>query len=169
MADTIPKSPLERFPDYVQAIGMITIEMCNLEAALCHLLDAILRTDEGTAGSLFFSPKTTAGRLDMLKNISGRNLQPKDSQRVRGLVKRAEKLLRKRNDVVHEIWGVSRDRTKVMRIPLPYDEPKTVDLKDLTRDIVDLRILSNDVDTLTKALRSRPHYAVNVGYGIGSD
>jgi hypothetical protein len=131
----IPRSPLEGFPDYLRAIGMITVELCNLEAALCHLLDSILRTNEQTAGCLFFSPKTTAGRLDMVLNVSEHVLQAAEHAKVKGLVKRADKLLRKRNDVVHEIWGVSRDHSQVLRIPLPYGEPKPVQLDDLTRVI----------------------------------
>jgi hypothetical protein len=88
---------------------------------------------------------------------------------VKGLIKRADKLLRKRNDVVHEIWGVSRDRSQVLRIPLPYGDPVPVKLDDLTRDIGDLRTLSNDVDALTVVLRDRPHYAINLLDRIGPE
>ena len=165
----IPQSPLERFPDYVKAIGMTTIELCNLEAAVCHLFGAILRFDEPIAGSIFSSPKTTAGRLDMVRNLAAQAVKQKilsqdDAKTIKELVARADKLLRKRNDVVHEMWGVSRDLTKVMRIPLPYGEPTPVTLESLTRNIADLRILWTELDKLSHRLRLRSlhHYHVEI-------
>jgi hypothetical protein len=46
-------SPLEKFPDHVRAIGMITVEMSTLEASLSHLLGAALGLDEPTSSALF--------------------------------------------------------------------------------------------------------------------
>jgi hypothetical protein len=171
----LPQSPLERFPEYVKAIGTTTIELCNLEAALCHLFGAIVRFDEPLAGSIFFSPKTTAGRLDMVLNLTAQAVKQKalsqdDAKIIKALVARADKLLRKRNDVVHEMWGVSRDFTKVMRIPPPYGEPRPVTLESLTRNIADLRILCTELDKLSHGLRLRSlqHYHIDITYSFGA-
>jgi hypothetical protein len=149
----IPQSALESFPDYVNAIGMITIEMGGLEAAVCQLFCAILDVAEPAGGSLFFSPRTTAGRLDMVVNFAERVLPDHVFDQVEELIKRAERLLQKRNDVVHEIWGIAPDKKTVMRIPLPHGNPKPVSLQSLTNQIEALRVLSSEIDQLTRALR----------------
>jgi hypothetical protein len=172
MTDIKPRvSPLERFPDHVRAIGMITIEMCNLEASLCHLLGAILAIEEPLAGALFFSPKTTRGRIEMLENVLD-ELASGPPLKVAGvLVKRANKILNKRNDVVHEIWGVSKDRTEVFRITPPYKKPRAVPLVELTQIINSLRRLADEVEALSSTIRvvqrSHSHYIVNVTCGEG--
>jgi hypothetical protein len=172
MTEAKPRvSPLERFPDHVRAIGSITIEMCTLEASLCHLLGAVLGIEEPLAGALFFSPKTTRGRIEMLENVIDELALGPPLKAVRDLVKRANKILNKRNDVVHEIWGVSKDRAEVFRITPPYREPRAVPLNELTQIIASLRRLADEIETLAGTLRivQRPHshYIVNITYGVG--
>jgi hypothetical protein len=162
-------SPLERFPDHTKAIGMITVEMGTLEAALCHLLGAFLCVDERMAGALFFSQKSTRGRIEMMENIITELVTGPPRRDADRIMEKANKLLGKRNDVVHQLWGVSMDHFEVMRIPLPYGDPRPVPLTELTQLVSSLRALSDEVESLTSALwltqRSTSNYCINITYG----
>jgi len=167
------KSPLEKFPDYVHTIGMLAIEMGNLEAVFVQLLAAILWTSEGTAAAILMTPKSTRARLDMVTNIATETLPKEGSEIVNKLVKQAIAILNKRNDIIHEIWGTSKDFSEVVRIPPPYGEPKHVPLNELTNDVERLRTLADEVHTfrliVEYEIRFRPHYQINVFYQISPE
>ncbi len=147
--------------------------MGTLEAALCHLLGAILCVDEKMAGALFFSQKSTRGRVEMMENVIAELMTGAARREADKIIEKANKLLGKRNDVVHQLWGVSRDRSTVMRIPLPYGDPKPVPLAELAQLVSSLRALSDDVESLTSALwltqRATSHYLINITYGLPPD
>src|SRR5258708_31620922 len=107
------RSPLEGCPDHAKAIGMITVEMGTLEAALCHLLGAILCVDEKMAGALFFSQKSTRGRVEMMENVIAELMTGAARREADKIIEKANKLLGKRNDVVHQLSRASRDRSPV--------------------------------------------------------
>ena len=51
------QSVLERFPDHVKAIGMINVEVANLDIHLGFLFAVILRSDSLSGGKFFSRPK----------------------------------------------------------------------------------------------------------------
>ena len=48
--------PLERYPEHVQAIGMIALETVSLETELASLFSRMLRMPRKSASAIFFSP-----------------------------------------------------------------------------------------------------------------
>jgi len=157
-----PVSPLEKFPDHVRAIGMITIEMGILEAGFVHVLAAILQTSEAVGAAILFSPKSTRARLDIIDNVANELLPVPHATLVHNIVKRGLTMLGKRNEFVHEVWGVSRDRKQVMRIPPPYGEPKAVELSELTRTLEEIRDLSDEVQRVRCLLSDPQHRDKNL-------
>jgi hypothetical protein len=166
----VGSSPLVKFPEHVHAIGMLTIEMGNLEVMFVQLLGTILRVPESMAAAILVTPRSTRSRLDIVVNVSAEVLSEKNLESVKGLVKRAIAILGKRNDIVHDFWAVSTDRTEVMQIPAPYGKPKPIRLGDLNLDIERLRRLADDVlefrVRLYREMQMSPHYEVDIAYKI---
>jgi hypothetical protein len=159
-----PYSPLERFPEHVKAIGMITIELGILEVMFTKLLSAILRTDEATGAIILMSTKSTRARLDIVLHTAKYLLAPEEFEAVKDVIKRGGKSLNKRNEFIHETWGISPGTDHVMRIPSPYGDPRQIKLAELTGEVEHLRHLSDQVSILAASLRSRPHYRVNISH-----
>lgn len=111
------RSPLDKFPEYTQAIGLIIVEMGVLEASCVHLLASLLRTTETVANSLLMTPQSTRARLDIIKSVSTKLLPVDSAREVSDTISKCEKALNKRNSIVHGIWG-AREKT-VFLIPIP--------------------------------------------------
>ena len=70
MAKTaLPQSTLERFPDHVKAIGMISIEIGNLEMVLGDLLAALLMIPSFLGQAVYMTPRAAIARVDVLDNV----------------------------------------------------------------------------------------------------
>jgi len=172
-ARTVRRSPLARFADHVHAIGMVTVEMGNLELMFVHLLGTMLHIPEATAAAILVTPRATRSRLEVITNVAAEVLSKEQSRSVDRLAKKAIAILGKRNEIVHDFWGVSKDRTEVMRSPHPYGEPKPVKLTDLNQDIDRLRRLADEVldfsQRLADEMQLSPHCKVDVTHKIGPE
>jgi hypothetical protein len=60
------RSPLERRPKFVKAIGMISIENSSLEVLLAELFAALLGIHGEFGILIYFTPKAAIPRLDMI-------------------------------------------------------------------------------------------------------
>jgi hypothetical protein len=143
-------SHLVHFPDYVHAIGMMVVEMTSLEVMLGDLLAALSGLLDGQAHQIYFSPKTTMARLDMLTNLVECDAFGKFPEITKGtyaITKRAKALMDKRHGVIHAHWYVSYDDQMVGRIRPPFHGEtggEDVKLEDLTRLVNDTRQLTRD-------------------------
>jgi hypothetical protein len=63
------RSILANRPDYVEAIGMISIELANLEMHLGGLLGALLHISPRIGRIIYLSPRAAIGRLTVLENV----------------------------------------------------------------------------------------------------
>lgn len=158
------RSPLERFPEHVRAIGMITIEMGTLEASCVHLLAAILRTTETVADAILTTPQSTRARLEIVKSVSDKLLREEDANKISTLMNKCDDALNKRNYIVHSVWGS--DGTDVIVIPLPKGKIRKVTVQELLQQIDSLRRLADKVKELTNNLAFRPHYSVNITHNF---
>jgi hypothetical protein len=64
-----PYSPLIDYPDHVMAIGMISIELGNLETMLGELLGSLLHISPHNGRLIYLSPQSGFGRLAILENL----------------------------------------------------------------------------------------------------
>jgi hypothetical protein len=131
----LPGSMMEKHPEYVQAIGMISIEVANLEIALADLLAALLHIDRHFGRVVYLTPQITLGRLSILQNVADDHLvEPHDY--LKKVIDEARRLIIKRHEYIHEVWGTAPDAPKqVVRQRLPQRDPhppKPVSLKELT-------------------------------------
>jgi hypothetical protein len=63
------QSPLERHPRYVRAIGMITVEITNLEIFLGEMLSVLLRIPPDIGRTVYLTPRAASARLEILEKV----------------------------------------------------------------------------------------------------
>ena len=74
-------SRLEKHPEFVQAIGMISIENANLEAQMARLFSRALFIPMHVGFAIYLTPKSAIARLE---NISERNQGRATPERIGG-------------------------------------------------------------------------------------
>ncbi len=142
---------MERHPDIVKAIGMISVEMGNLEIFLGDMLGALLHIDRVVGRTVYLTPKSAYGRIEILKNVVAQSMIEGTDLRkaAESLISRGETVIGKRHEFMHEAWGLSEeDQTTVVRRRLPFTtrtKSKPVTLEELRRLIQDIRELAHDV------------------------
>lgn len=164
-----PFSPLEGYPEHVRAIGMISIEIANLETSLGELLGSLLHISVENGRLVYLSPQSAMGRLAILENLSsdGKNLFKKGSTAAKNLdslIGRSKALIGKRHDIIHHSWGTasrqSEEHVASRKLPFTSRKPlKLMALADLERLISDIRVLNGDVmDASASNYASWPPY-----------
>ncbi len=145
------QSFLERHPEHVKAIGMIAVEMANLELLLSRLLGALLDINQATAEAIYYSPQATGPRLAIVENVVGELLKGapqalKDLQKILG---RARGYQGKRNTHIHNLWGLHHETGEVASSSPPKGKPKPVPIKELNDLVRRLRELATEVHEIT--------------------
>jgi hypothetical protein len=159
------QSTLDAFPDHVKAIGMISIEIANLEFALGDLLGAVLHIRPDFARTIYQTPNAGMGRLAILDNaIDDALIKDSDGHKhLRSITKAAKALMGQRHEMIHDAWGTAEeDRTKIMRRAVPFRDTrpaKPVALADLTDMVTRIRALGERARAATvKAYQEWPPY-----------
>jgi hypothetical protein len=138
------RSILVNHPDYVSALGMITIEVANLEICLGRLLGAILNVEESIGQIIYLTPKSAFGRLEIIENLVSGIMEP-GSEGVRHLESitgKAKSILGKRHKLIHALWGSPNEGVSIYSLPID-DKTKAepVSLTSLNEIIRDIRNL----------------------------
>jgi hypothetical protein len=174
------QSVLERHPDHVQAIGMISIEQANLDVMLSELLAAILDVPPLLGQALLLTPQSATAKSYMLRNVAkvafptyplasvGPDLldvtkatnesRERDRKRVEAIAERAKTIAGKRNNVIHELWGIDQATLAVTRrqMPLRSGTPRTLVPIEMLNDIIrDIRQLITETVALTREFIAR--------------
>jgi hypothetical protein len=123
-------SYLEDKPEYVRAIGMVSIENGNLETALADLLGAVLAIRGDVARAIFFAPRAAILRIEILEAATETRLRPKGPQdkfhenesrkaealrKIRSLIGKAKAAVGQRHNVMHDTWGIEIETSEVFR------------------------------------------------------
>lgn len=150
------QSMLERYPEHVKAIGMIAVEMTNVEVLLADLLGAMLNLRRPIAEAIYFSPQSTGPRLSIVKNAAKSALTPDMAKIVIDLTEEARSCQNTRNDLLHDSWGIDAATSKITRrkLPLHQHKGKVADIKALERLVMDLRHLATDIHLTIPRLHS---------------
>src|SRR6266852_2707826 len=95
-------------PDHVHAIGMVTIELANLEIALGGLLGALLHVSPDVGRLVYLTPLTGFGRIAVIENLVAATLREgsKGRRLIDGLLERSKAIMGKRHNLIHGAWGV---------------------------------------------------------------
>jgi hypothetical protein len=167
------ESTLEKHPDHVKAIGMITVEMANMEMYLGDLLGAVLHIGNYMARIVYLTPRSAFARLEILENVIDATLVPKTDARIHleGICARAKAVMGKRHDLIHQAWGVSEANPQnIMRMRLPQFEGDTLQsapLPELTQMITDIRNVIDDIkDAAEDGYRNWPPYTLPEKFAV---
>lgn len=165
-------SVLENHPEHVRAIGMITIEVGNMELALCQLLGRTLGLGPDIAQAIYFTPRGAIARLDMMINVAKFALanDKLNLRHITNLLLRAKTIVGKRHNIIHDNWVQSPDGTSVMQMTMPWKEgvqnPKPVKLKTLIDLIDDIRRITTEALELVRTIppaKLPPYPEIHVG------
>ena len=146
-----PASFLEGHPAHVKMIGMITVELANLEIELADLLAALINRDRDIGHALYFTPKSTIARLEMIDSVASILLNPGPLlSEISKNTKKARRVMDKRHRLIHAAWGVSSDNSKVLHSSLPLGEGKAEQTRvgDLAAVVQQLREVTENVSTV---------------------
>lgn len=148
------RSVLEQQPEYVKAIGLISIETNNLETFLAAMLGGVIGVRPDVATVIYLTPKSSAARLQILENAVEFCLVKNDARvGIEKLIKRAYGIFTKRHGHMHSRWG-HRDG-KIHRRDSPAEADMKaipVELRELEEVVRDIRVLIEDVMRATDAL-----------------
>ncbi|WP_439573494.1 hypothetical protein [Phreatobacter sp.] len=150
MADYIDlHSPLIEHPEHLQAIGELSVEMSNLELAYSNLLSLLLDINPSVAEAIYFTPKASIPRLDVIANVAA-CLFPDDKHEHRVIIAkfvgRGRAAFGRRHDIIHHHWGVSSEDGFPVSVARPLKKPpEPVPLVQIRSHIDDCRRLMSDI------------------------
>ena len=145
------RSPMEKHSRHVRAIGMITVENSSLESLLADLLAIILKVRGEFGFALYFSPKASSARLDLISNtlpISYPDAAHQFRRRIEKIINRSRKVMNKRNHIIHSIWTIDDDtpgRPIVAKISMPDWGGGSIDIQELHDIIKTYRSIIQDL------------------------
>jgi hypothetical protein len=175
-------STLEAHPEHVRAIGMVTIEIANLDLELGGLLGSLLRLSRKGGQIVYLTPNAGIARVKIVENLAKSVLQPKSTglKRIEELLVRAKAIIGKRHEYIHNAWGSddpeSGDPAHIRRVKLPAmgdGDSKPVPITELHDIITKARVLIFDIRTETNAViaswpKSSPDKLLVPGHGESS-
>jgi hypothetical protein len=157
------RSAMEDYPEHVKAIGMLSIELSNLEIFLGEMLGGLLKIPRHVGHILYLTPRASIARLDMLGNVAKAVLVEKSDglKKIEKLIERCQTTMGKRHKMIHGAWVISPtstvaadgDPVNLMELPLYLTfNQSPMPLKRLTKRIYDVRELIRDVRQETDIL-----------------
>jgi hypothetical protein len=151
------RSPLEKHSNHVRAIGMITVENSSLEALLADLLAVILKVRPDMGFALFYSPKASIARLDLITNAIAIAYIPKNPTRkkIEKIIERSRAVMGKRHDVNHSLWAENEvpGEPGVAKMSFPKRSEAPVSVHDLYAIIKTYRSIITDLLDLFNELQ----------------
>ena len=163
------QSVLENRPRYTRAIGMITVELSNLDVILGELLAAILAINVKFGRAIYLAPYASSARLSILGNVSEAIFKEKSPAllKINNIIGRARGSHTRRDELIHAAWGLVKKRVHKRNLPLKDTRPSTpVELAHLTLLIRDIRVLITETFSLAQekgGIAQCPVYQLRIG------
>jgi hypothetical protein len=146
---------LRQRPDYLRAIGTLSVEVVNMEVFLAHLLSAITKLHVDVSDAIYFAPQAFSPRLQILLGAAKHALKerPEYLSRAVDYAAKAREYGNRRNDIVHNVWGITDSTGEITRKPLPLsDAGRPVPITEINQTIYNVRILMNSVIELAEQI-----------------
>jgi len=176
----VSKHQLAKYPDYVAAIGMIALEVVDLELVLSVLLARTLMVTPKVGESIYMTPKGDRARLDILENVAQTVFATKSTgvptstlgkqkyearKKVLAIVKRCRASIEDRHRIIHDDWYISSETQEIKRVMVDGKvtrEGVKVTLGELDDILKKLRTLIDDVSKLSDEFRKNPPIMVSM-------
>jgi hypothetical protein len=169
---------MEFAPEYVRAIGMISIENANMELALAALFSRIIQVQLKTGRAIYLTPKSAVARTEIFENAAKAALDPEawhgnkahhDEMRAAlnktlNIIERAKTAIGKRHGIMHDQWGVNIDTDEVERRSLgkPAKTDGVVSVETLESLIASMRAIICEARELAAKFRTKPPQMVDM-------
>jgi hypothetical protein len=169
--DEIYGSTLQWHPDYVEAIGMISIENANLENELSDLFSRVIGVTTRVGYAIYMTPKSAMAQVEILENAAKATFAPRKRgggneehkaklrsalKRTLSIAGRAKALIGKRHAIIHDSWGVRHGKIMRYKRSSPTLESRHVPLSELQTLVKDYRRLIASATALEKEFRDHP-------------
>lgn len=150
------KSTLDNQPEHLRLIGLISVEMSNLEIWLADVFCDVCAGKPTIMQAVYFAPRAAMLRVDMLIDAAKAAMALKEEEfreidllRAVALGSRAKRLLEKRNKIMHGAWSVVPE-TKEVHLERAQGSKRREESKPFTTEelrglVRDIRLLIGDV------------------------
>lgn len=138
------KSPLVDKPEYLQAIGLVTVEINMMEFLLAAVFGVTIKVSPEIGRAIYYAPKAASARLDILADAARAAItdNPRLLASLESLAKRAKSIFNDRHGVAHDRWMVPLGATTVHRGSGASLDQRTVELTELEVLVKRARALS---------------------------
>ena len=167
-------SLLEQTPEYVSAIGMISIENANMEASIADLFSAIIGLRVPVGRAIYLTPKSAIARIEIFEaavkshlkfrafngNVDHQKKMANALAKSLHIASRARSAVGKRHGIIHDQWGLDEKTREVIRksLPTPTKADGGVPLPELKSLIQSMRSITTDAIGLTvEFIEHQPH------------
>ncbi len=133
-----------KHPDHVHSIGMMTIEIAEMELHLARLLGRLIGQAVQVGEALYFTPKAAIPRIDFICNVAPLVLKknPNKLKAVQALAETAKKLMGKRHNLIHNRFKVDGGAISTVRYEKGVPTSEGIPIGKLTKLVDDIRILN---------------------------
>jgi hypothetical protein len=137
-------SAMVKHPEQVQALGMLAVEIAEMELRLSHLLGRLVRSTTKIGEALYFTPRANMLRLELITNIAPLVLQRNKPKliAVQNVAKRAQTIMGKRHELIHNRFIVTGLGIETVRYEKGIAKESPLDKNRLSRLVDDVRILN---------------------------
>lgn len=144
-------------PKYLQAIGLLSVEIAHLERALAEMLASIMGAHWLVADAIFFASNSSIARMDIIARVAPLVLAslPSELKKVEAFLKRAKAVMGKRHDVVHAYWSLAERGKHVDRMKLGGYSRKPVTLTELKTMVRDVQRLYSEIIRYNTTFQAR--------------
>jgi hypothetical protein len=127
------KSPLVDKPEYLQAIGLVTVEINIMEFMLAAVLGVTIKVSPDIARAIYYAPRAASARVDILADaaVAAITDNPRLLASITSLTKRAKGIFNDRHAVAHDRWVVPAGATTVHRGSGASLDHRAADLAEL--------------------------------------
>ena len=170
---------LEDYPDYVRAIGMVSLEAVAMELRLAMLFARTLMLPLRVAQAVYLSPKAEQTQIDIFRNAAKAAFSAPPSRQkgelweqkkraladTEAIIGRAENLIRKRHRIIHDEWNYSDKEQSVTRKLVdgaPGRKGAPVKKRELDDLIYEMRRVIDDAYDLSERFRTEPPLMVHL-------
>ncbi len=134
-------------PDIAQAIGMVNIELSNMEFHFAQLLSQITGLNFNIALAVYFTPKANIARLEVIQNVAALVFKPEDKKlsEIEGFLRKAKSVMGRRHELIHSSWVGGQSEVYAWNPPRDgiadmLSKPKKVG--EITNLVHDIRVTS---------------------------
>jgi hypothetical protein len=137
-------TPLVDSPEYLQAIGLVAVEINSMEFMLASVFGLTIKVSPEIGRAIYYAPKAASARVDILIEAARVAItdNPPLLSSIESVAKRAKGVFDERHRVAHDRWAIPSGATAVQRTTGASLDFRPADLAELNAIVKRARALS---------------------------